>query len=126
MIHPLHNRLADQPGGAAAMEECLGQRRQPAARCLPFASAGRMNTSARRAVYTLFLVDGAGFGLWAGHIPAFRERFGLNELHLSALLFCLVLGSLVAMPLTGQAIARYGSRRLRGFLPGDGRWPLRR
>ncbi|MBV9491882.1 MAG: MFS transporter [Verrucomicrobia bacterium] len=58
------------------------------------------------------MVDGAGFGLWAGHIPALKERFGLNGLQVSALLFGLVVGAVVAMPLAGHAVARCGSRLL--------------
>jgi MFS family permease len=68
--------------------------------------------SARRATSTLFVVDGMTFGTWAALIPSFQQRFGLSDGQLSWVLFGLVLGALISMPLTGQLIARWGSRAI--------------
>jgi MFS family permease len=80
-------------------------------RCFPQTTsnpAGR----ARLATSALFLVDGMTFGTWAALIPSFQQRFALSAGQLSAVLFGLVLGALVAMPLAGRLIARWGSRRV--------------
>jgi len=78
-------------------------------RCFP--QSGAVG-SARRATSTLFLVDGMTFGTWAALIPSFQQRFGLSNGQLSWVLFGLVLGALISMPLTGQLIARWGSRTI--------------
>jgi len=52
------------------------------------------------------------FGTWAALIPSFQQRFGLSDGQLSWVLFGLVLGALISMPLTGQLIARWGSRTI--------------
>jgi MFS family permease len=76
----------------------------------PFLS-GRSG-SARRATSTLFLVDGMTFGTWAALIPSFQKKFGLSEGQLSWVLFGLVAGALISMPLTGRVIAGNGSRSI--------------
>ena len=78
-------------------------------RCSPEPGTVR---SARRATSTLFLVDGMTFGTWAALIPSFQQRFGLSHGQLGWVLFGLVLGALISMPLTGQVIARRGSRTI--------------
>jgi MFS family permease len=67
---------------------------------------------ARWATSLLFVVDGTGFGVWAAHIPAFKESLSLSSSALSLVLLALVLGSLLTMPVTGQVVARFGSRRV--------------
>ncbi|AFL89211.1 Major Facilitator Superfamily transporter [Terriglobus roseus DSM 18391] len=64
----------------------------------------------RLSLATLFLVDGIGFGAWASHVPAFKQILHLENSSLTFVLVSLVVGSLLAMPLTGQMIARFGSR----------------
>ena len=59
-----------------------------------------------------FAIDGIGFGVWAAHIPVFKDRLQLSSLALSQVLLALVLGSIVTMPLAGRAIAHIGSRRV--------------
>jgi MFS family permease len=65
---------------------------------------------ARSAAALFFLVDGVGFGVWAAHIPVFKENLGLSASRLSEALLALVVGAIVTMPLAGRAIARFGSR----------------
>jgi MFS family permease len=62
-------------------------------------------------VATLFAVSGAAFATWAGRIPAFREQLGLTPGTLGAALLGLTLGAVLALPMSGALIARFGSRR---------------
>jgi len=64
------------------------------------------------ALAMLFLVDGAGFGTWAAHVPVFKQLLHLENGMLTLVLVSLIVGALITMPLTGQLIARYGSRRV--------------
>jgi MFS family permease len=64
----------------------------------------------RRALATLYVVDGLGFGAWAAHVPAFKQFLRLDNGSLTLVLVSVVAGSLVATPLTGHCIARFGSR----------------
>ena len=67
--------------------------------------------AARRAAYAMFFADGIGFGVWAGHIPAFKQKFLLSDSSLSIVLLAVAAGSIVSMPLAGQAVRIFGSRR---------------
>lgn len=64
------------------------------------------------ALAVLFLVDGTGFGLWAAHVPVFKQNLHLGNGALSEVLLSLVGGGIVTMPLTGVLIARFGSRNV--------------
>jgi len=77
----------------------------------PRASEERLRR-ARAAASVLFLVDGLTFGTWAALIPAFKRSFALTEGGLSWVLFALVAGAMVSMPVTGRLIGRWGSHRL--------------
>jgi MFS family permease len=65
---------------------------------------------ARIGTALLFVVDGVGFGVWAAHIPAFRDALHLTASTLSYALLALVIGSICTMPLAGAIIHRRGSR----------------
>jgi MFS family permease len=70
-----------------------------------------MNHAASKwSLAALFLVDGVGFGLWAAHVPIFQQQLRLGNGLLSVVLLALVVGSIISMPITGQVIARNGSR----------------
>lgn len=79
-------------------------------RCFPRPS--NPARAARVAASTLFLVDGMTFGVWAALIPSFQQRLGLTMGQLSGVLFALVVGALVSMPVAGRLIAAWGSRRV--------------
>jgi MFS family permease len=64
------------------------------------------------ALAMLFLVDGAGFGTWAAHVPVFKQFLHIENGSLTLVLISVIIGAIVTMPLTGQLIARYGSRRV--------------
>jgi MFS family permease len=74
------------------------------------AAAPRLR-QARLALTLVFLANGAGLGLWAGHIPALQARFELGSGGLGVALLMVALGAVVMMPLTGWLTARFGSRR---------------
>ena len=48
--------------------------------------SGPFVRAARRATYAMFFADGIGFGIWAGHIPAFKQSFELSDSSLSIVL----------------------------------------
>lgn len=57
-----------------------------------------------------FLITGLAMSAWAPLVPFAQERLGVSEATLGALLLCLGGGSLVAMPLTGPLVNRFGCR----------------
>jgi MFS family permease len=64
------------------------------------------------ALAVLFLVDGAGFGTWAAHVPVFKQFLHMQNGSLTFVLISVIVGAIISMPVTGQLIARYGSRRV--------------
>ncbi len=61
---------------------------------------------------TIFLINGLGMPAWAPLVPYARDRLQLEGASLGALLLCLGIGSLLAMPVTGTLVARFGCRRV--------------
>nr|WP_047865945.1 MFS transporter [Rubrobacter aplysinae] len=66
--------------------------------------------AARLSVATIFFVNGAVFGSWVSRIPEVQDRLGIGEGVLGLALLAMAIGALVAMPATGWAVSRYGSR----------------
>ncbi|AVV38530.1 MFS transporter [Pantoea vagans] len=64
---------------------------------------------------TIFLINGLGMSAWAPLVPFARDRLQLSGASLGALLLCLGIGSLAAMPVTGTLVARFGCRRVMGI-----------
>jgi MFS family permease len=64
------------------------------------------------ALAMLFLVDGIGFGTWAAHVPVFKQFLHLENGTLTVVLVSLIVGAIITMPVTGQLIQHYGSRRV--------------
>ncbi|WP_215222982.1 MFS transporter [Echinicola shivajiensis] len=64
----------------------------------------------RIALSSLFFLAGLSFASWASRIPDFQQVFDLSEGQLGTLLLGMPLGSLVALPLAGWAVDKYGSR----------------
>ena len=62
------------------------------------------------ALAMLFLADGAGFGTWAAHVPVFQQVLNIENGSLTFVLISVIVGAIISMPVTGQLIARYGSR----------------
>ena len=67
---------------------------------------------ARRAISAIFLLNGAGIGAWAVHVPIVQARAGFDTATLGLLLLTIAGGAMAAMPAAGWLSARYGSRRL--------------
>lgn len=67
-------------------------------------------TRARRATQAMFLICGTATSAWAPMVPFAKAQLGLDEAALGAVLLALGGGSMVAMPLAGVAIHRWGSR----------------
>jgi len=68
--------------------------------------------AARRAVAIIFFVNGFIFASWVPHIPTVQARLGIGPGLLGLALLGSAAGALVAMPLAGILVARWGSRRV--------------
>jgi MFS family permease len=71
--------------------------------------------NARWAINALFICNGAGFGLWAGHLAVFAKQYQLDSLQMSLLLGAMVGGAMIAMSLCGKLLVRGNSDRLAPF-----------
>ncbi|MGI4844650.1 MAG: MFS transporter [Janthinobacterium lividum] len=69
-------------------------------------------SAARWSISTVFLLNGAGIGLWAAHVPIVQARAGIDLATLSMVLLTIAAGALLAMPLMGGFTARWGTRRM--------------
>jgi predicted MFS family arabinose efflux permease len=65
---------------------------------------------ARWAVAVFFFINGSTVGSWVPYVPDRARILGLNPAQLGAILLAAGLGSVIAMPLAGTLIGRYGSR----------------
>ena len=70
--------------------------------------------TARAAVLAVFFTNGVVIGTWVVRIPAIKERLGLGEGLLGVVLLGAAVGALVAMPVVGALVSRFGSRRVVG------------
>jgi len=68
----------------------------------------------RLAVLGVFFANGVVIGTWVVRIPAVKERLGLGDGLLGLALLGAAVGALVAMPLVGALVSRFGSRRVVG------------
>lgn len=66
--------------------------------------------SPRWAIAGIFFVNGAGVGTLLPHIPYLQERLDVSKGVIGLCLLATAAGALVAMPITGQALARRPSR----------------
>jgi MFS family permease len=65
--------------------------------------------SAAAATFLIFGMNGLVFASWAARIPAVTETLHLNTGQMGALLLCIAVGSLLAMPSTGWLVGRFGT-----------------
>jgi fucose permease len=63
------------------------------------------------ATYAAFISTGLAFASWASRIPQVRDRLELSPAELGLVLLAIAAGSLVALPLAGAIVGRYGSKR---------------
>lgn len=59
-----------------------------------------------------FLITGLAMSAWAPLIPFVKARLAIGESTLGLLILCFGIGSLLAMPVTGLLVNRYGCRRV--------------
>jgi MFS family permease len=78
-------------------------------RALERAPAASLN-AARWSVSTIFLLNGAGIGVWAAHVPLVQARAGIDTGVLGFLLLTIAGGAISAMPLSGWMAGRWGTR----------------
>ena len=67
--------------------------------------------AATRAIYAAFALLGFAGASWASRIPQIRDALGLSPSQLGLVLLAIAAGSVVSLPLAGQIVARFGSRR---------------
>lgn len=67
---------------------------------------------ARKAVLSIFFINGTLLSSWVPHIPLIQERLGIGEGLLGLALLGMALGAVVAMPLSGVWSSRLGSRQI--------------
>jgi fucose permease len=65
---------------------------------------------ARRAVATIFFVNGAVLASWVPHIPALKADHGIGDGRLGVVLLAMAVGSVLALPVAGWLVGRLGSR----------------
>lgn len=68
------------------------------------------NRGYRAAVATLFFVQGLCFATWASRIPTIQQSLQLSDGALGLILFALPVGSMIALPLSGWFVTRFGSK----------------
>lgn len=64
------------------------------------------------AISLAFILAGVTVASWFARIPAIQTRFDLDDGAMGLLLLCFASGAVIAMPLTGSALARFGGRRI--------------
>jgi len=77
-----------------------------------------MSTSiarARDAVGLVFFMNGAVLASWVPHIPEVKALHGLSDVQLGAVLLALAAGAILAMPIAGRLIGKFGSRAMTTF-----------
>jgi fucose permease len=70
----------------------------------------------RIAISALFFTNGFLYANWTARLPELQTYFGLNNAQLGTVLFCIALGSMVAMPASGWLSARYGTDKVVRFM----------
>jgi predicted MFS family arabinose efflux permease len=68
-------------------------------------------SAATRAVYVAFIGSGFGFASWAARIPQLRDALQASPATLGLVLLAVAAGSLVALPLAGVIVTRFGAAR---------------
>lgn len=66
--------------------------------------------AATAAIGLAFLLTGTTMASWFARVPAVKREFELGDGTMGAMLACVAVGSLLAMPLAGALIARVGGR----------------
>jgi MFS family permease len=70
----------------------------------------RASRAAQRATGVVFFVSGFGMSAWAPLVPYAKARLGIDDGELGVVLLSLGLGSVLAMPIAGGLVSRFGCR----------------
>ena len=70
----------------------------------------RKRTKERIALSALFFQSGLCFSTWASRIPDIKENFNFSDSELGAVLLVRPVGALVALPLAGFIVDKFGSK----------------
>jgi len=60
----------------------------------------------------MFFVNGVVLASWVPHIPAVKARHAISDGELGLVLFAMAIGAVIALPLAGWLVGRFGSRRM--------------
>jgi fucose permease len=71
-----------------------------------------------RATYITFVGSGFAFANWAARIPQVRDRLHLSPSELGLVLLAIAVGSVLALPLAGPIVTRFGPRRTVAVMAG--------
>jgi predicted MFS family arabinose efflux permease len=66
---------------------------------------------ATRAVYVAFIASGFAFANWAARIPQVRDRLHVDPAELGLILLAMAIGSIIALPVAGLIVTRFGAAR---------------
>ena len=77
-------------------------------------ASAHLQPALRASRLAVFFVNGLVIGTWVVRIPAIKEKLDLGEGLLGVALLGAAVGALVAMPLVGALVSRFGSRRVVG------------
>ena len=66
--------------------------------------------TARFAVNCLFALKGFSYANWMSRLPQFQKEYDMGDSTLGLVLLCHAIGALIAMPITGRLIAKFGSQ----------------
>lgn len=69
-------------------------------------------SQARWAVFTIFLINGIIMGAWVPHVPLAKDRLAIGPATLGLALLAIATGAVIAMPIAGALINRFGSARM--------------
>lgn len=78
----------------------------------PFMSVAKPGIFEQWATRAIFLLAGFAMSSWAALIPFAKQHVNVNAGMLGALLLCLGIGALIAMPICGALAARFGCKRI--------------
>ena len=70
-----------------------------------------LNLRAQRAVFVAFIGSGFGFASWASRIPQIRDALQATPSQLGLILLAIAAGAVIAMPLAGLVVNRFGPAR---------------
>lgn len=76
------------------------------------ADHGLVVRAAARSTAIAFVGSGVALASWFSRIPQVRDQLGLRPSALGLVLLSVAAGSIIALPLSGSVVARFGSRRI--------------